>query len=159
MRPARFMPFAAQALTKAPGILAVEPWQDGGTRPYGLKVTLATGAQVWPAITAVGAPGEDYSQPEPEKPATGEPPAEIPAPELSGKLPMGTVEKALAAALASSGSPEIARVYCYSDRDKPNINPGVGVEFHSGARIHMAFVHAMRPGQTPGRAYALPDTI
>ena len=35
----------------------------------------------------------------------------------------------------------------------------VGVEFHSGARIHMAFVHAMRPGQTPGRAYALPDTI
>lgn len=157
MRPARFMPFAAQTLAQAPGILAAEPWQDGTTRPYGLKVTLATGAQVWPAITAVGAPGEKYDQD--EAPVEGEPPAEIPMPELSGKLPIAAVEKVLASALANSGNKEIARVYCYSDRKQPNLNPGIGLEFHNGAKIHMAFVHAMRSGQTPGRPYALPEAL
>lgn len=157
MRPARFMPFAAQTLTQAPGILTAEPWQDGNARPYGLKVTLATGAQVWPSITAVGAPGESYDQP--EQPVEAEPPAEIPAPALDGKLSMGAVEKTLAAAIANSGSKEIARVYCYSDREAPNQHPGLGVEFHNGAKIHMAFVHAEPAGRNPGRAYDLPKAI
>lgn len=157
MRPARFQEFAQQTLAGAPGIAAVEPWQDGTTRPFGLKVTLGTGAQVWPAITAVAAPGEHYDQP--ETPVEGEPPAEMPMPPLEAKMPITEVEKVIAAALAASANPEIARVYCYSDRKQPNLNPGVGLHFHNGGKIHMVFVHAMRAGQTPGRPYALPEAI
>lgn len=157
MRPARFQEFAQKTLTGAPGILAVDAWNEGTVRPYGLKVTLGTGAQVWPAITAVAAPGERYDQP--EAPVEAEPPAEIPAPTLDGKLPITEVEKVLASALAASGNPEIRRVYCYSDRKQPNLHPGVGVEFHSGAKINLPIVHAMRAGQTPGRPYTLPETV
>ena len=86
----------------APGIAAVDAWNDGTVRPFGLKVTLASGAQVWPAITAVAAPGENYDQP--ETPVTGEPPAQLPAPALDGKVPMTAVEQLLASALAASGN-------------------------------------------------------
>lgn len=158
MRPARFQEFALKALTAAPGILSVEPWQDGTTRPNGLKVTLATGAQVWPAITAVSAPGEDYSQP--EQPVEGEPLPDVPLPQLAGdKVKVTDVELFLVAVLTNAGCREIAQVYGYSDRPSPNLHPGVGVEFHSGAKIHMGFVHAMSAGRSPGRPWDLPTAV
>lgn len=44
-----------------------------------------------------------------------------------------------------------ARAYGYRDRPAPAMHPGVGVEFHSGARANLPFVHTARPGQGRGR--------
>lgn len=158
MRPERFQEFAVKTLSNAPGVLSVEPWQEGPQRPFGLKVTLASGAQVWPAITAVSAPGEDYNQP--ETPVEGEALPEVPFPELpAGKVPVTDVERYLVAALTNAGSREIAEVYGYSDRPTPNLTPGVGVDFHNGAKIHMGFVQAIPAGRGPSRAWDLPTTV
>lgn len=158
MRPARFQEFALKTLTAAPGVVSVEPWNDGTTRPYGLKVTLVGGAQVWPAITAVGAPGEKYS--EPEAPVEGEVLPEVPLPDLpAGKIPVTTVEAFLVAAMTNAGSREIAQVYGYSDRPTPSLHPGLGVIFHNGAKINMGFVQALSAGRSPGRAWDVPTAV
>ena len=160
MRPQRFQDWAVTTLRQAPEVAEVEPWQDGRTRPLGLKVRLRTGAEIWTGITAVGAPGEDYSQP--EQPVVGEAPAEVPVPELvgaNGKVNVRGSELYLAAVLNNAGSAEVASTYGYSDRAAPALHPGVGVNFHSGGKINCVFVHALRPGQNPGKQYDLPTEV
>ncbi|WP_182605366.1 hypothetical protein [Streptomyces alkaliphilus] len=90
------------------------------------------------------------------------PPAEIPVPELgTGRgIPLVDIERYLAAVLNNSGSPEIERTYSYRDREQPSITSGIGVVFHSGARIFAPFVHVMRAGErTSGRPYDLPSEV
>ncbi|MQS07147.1 hypothetical protein [Streptomyces alkaliphilus] len=160
MRPERFRDFALEIYGRAPGITAVESWSEGTERPFGIEVTLASGARVRHAITAQAAEGDRYD--EPEKPVEKDPPAEIPVPELgTGRgIPLVDIERYLAAVLNNSGSPEIERTYSYRDREQPSMTSGIGLVFHSGARIFAPFVHVMRAGErTPGRPYDLPSEV
>lgn len=150
MRPERFHPFAIEALAKAPDVQSVAPW-DG--RRSGLCITFTTGAQMWVGITYAAAPGDKYEQP--ETPVHGEPPAEVPYPELydGGKISPDRAKAYLAAALTNSGCDEIQKAYPYDDT---NQHPGFGVIFHSGARAFCLFVQTARPGQSAGgREYEL----
>jgi hypothetical protein len=137
MRPARFQDFAIKAFQKGSEIAAVEPWQDGTRRPYGVQVKFNTGATLRASITAVTPPGEKFS--EPEAPVEAAPPAEVPVPDLyeGGKVTPRRAELYLAALLNNAGSPEISQTYAYSARDNPPQNPGLGVEFHGGGKAHM----------------------
>ncbi|MFF8793322.1 hypothetical protein [Streptomyces globisporus] len=154
MRPARFQQFAVEALSKAPDVKSVDPWQEP-ERPFGVHIMFMSGAQIWAAITATAAPGEDYKQP--ENPVVYEAPAEVAYPDLfeGGKVTPHLAEKYLAAALTNSGSGEIATVYAYTVNDPGTANPGVGVKFHSEARIQVLFQHTARAGQDKGRAFDL----
>ncbi|WP_435239544.1 hypothetical protein [Streptomyces sp. YPW6] len=154
MRPARFQTFAVEALSKAPDVKSVDPWHEDN-RPFGLHIMFMSGAQIWAAITATAAPGEDYKQP--ENPVVYEAPAEVAYPDLyeGGKVTPLLAEKYLAAALTNSGSGEIATVYAYTVNDAGTANPGVGVKFHSEARIQVLFQHTARAGQDKGQAFDL----
>ncbi|AGP56202.1 hypothetical protein [Streptomyces rapamycinicus] len=159
MRPQRFQDWAVEALRQGPEVAEVEPWQEGHKQPFGVKTRLRTGAEIWMGITAVSPPGEDYGQP--EQPVEGEAPAAVPVPELvgaTGKVAITQAERHLAALLNNAGSGEVAGAYGYSDRG-PAQNPGVGVDFHSGGKIHCVFVHALRSGQNPGSPYNLPTEV
>ncbi|MCR8946045.1 hypothetical protein NW249_28455 [Streptomyces sp. OUCMDZ-4982] len=149
MRPARFQQFAVEALAKAPDVKSVDPWQED-SRPFGVHIMFMSGAQIWAAITATAAPGEDYKQP--ENPVVYEAPAEVAYPDLydDGKVTPQLAEKYLAAALTNSGSGEIAAVYAYTVKDPATAHPGVGVQFHSEARIQLLFQHTARAGQDKG---------
>ncbi|NGO73711.1 hypothetical protein [Streptomyces boncukensis] len=132
MRIDRFQSFAVDAYRQAPEIASADPWQEGTRRPYGIEMTVA-GQTVRHALTRVRVPGEDVEQPE-RDPAEGEPPAPVePRPAPGGARDRQTA-RFLAAVLADTGHPEIARVYAY---DESSTDPGLGVEFHSGAKIHM----------------------
>ncbi|WP_228995169.1 hypothetical protein [Streptomyces sp. DH8] len=149
MRPARFQTFAVDALAKAPDVKSVDPWQEE-SRPFGVHIMFMSGAQIWAAITATAAPGEDYNQP--ENPVSYEAPGEVAYPDLydGGKVTPQLAERYLAAALTNSGSAEIDSVYAYSVKDPATNHPGVGVRFHSEARIQLLFQHTARAGQDKG---------
>lgn len=135
MRIDRFQELAVAAYQEAPEIVSAQPWSDGTRRPYGIEVQLADGKTVRHAITRVRVQGEDLEQP--EEPVLGEPPAPIePRPAPAGVRDRQTAEF-LAAVLAGTGNKEVARVYAY---DQTSQNPGLGVEFHSGSKIHMLLV-------------------
>ncbi|SFD28839.1 hypothetical protein [Streptomyces aidingensis] len=156
MRPQRFMDFAVRTYSAAG--LEAEPWQDGTKRPFGVRVRLPGGGQIWHAVTAAAPPGEDYAAP--EQPVEKEAPAPVPLPALgNGPVPVPAAEQYLAALLTNAGSLEIIRAYGYSGREASSQNPGLGVEFHSGGKIHCVFVHAARAGQQRGQEYALPGEI
>ncbi|WP_062206811.1 hypothetical protein [Streptomyces sp. NBRC 109706] len=148
MRPARFQEFAGDSYAAAGAVQEVESWSEGTARPFGLVVTFASGARLWQAVTAQAAPGEESVEraaPEP-----------VPLPELgAGRLRLPEVERYLVAVLANAGCAEIARVWGYTDREPPASTPGLGVEFHSGARVFAPFVHAAGRGQQRGDAYEL----
>lgn len=137
MRPARFQEFAITAFQRGSEVAAVEPWQDGTRRPYGVQVRFNTGATFRVSITAVTPPGESFKAS--EVPVEAAPPAEVPVPDLydAGKVTPQRAELYLAALLNNTGSPEIAEAFAYSDRDTPPMNPGLGVSFHNGGKAHM----------------------
>lgn len=137
MRPARFQEFAITAFRRGSEVAAVEPWQDGTRRPYGVQVKFNTGTAFRLSITAVTPPGENFK--EQEVPVTAEPPAEVPVPNLydGGKVTPQRAELYLAALLNNTGSPEIAETFAYSNRETPPMNPGLGVNFHNGGKAHM----------------------
>ncbi|NGO69308.1 hypothetical protein [Streptomyces boncukensis] len=132
MRIDRFQSFALDAYRQAPEIASAEPWQEGTRRPYGIELTVA-GRTVRHALTRVPVAGEDMETPE-QAPVEGEPPAPVePRPAPGGVRDRQTAQY-LAAVLAGTGHREIARVYAYDEQSQ---NAGLGVEFHSGAKIHM----------------------
>jgi hypothetical protein len=137
MRPARFQEFAITAFQRGSEVAAVEPWQDGTRRPYGVQVRFNVGTTLRVSITAVTPPGESFKAP--EVPVEAEPPAEIPVPDLydGGKVTPQRAELYLAALLANTGSPEIAETFAYSNRETPPMNAGLGVNFHNGGKAHM----------------------
>ncbi len=153
MRPSRFQEFCLTSLT-APDIKAVDSWHEPGRRPFGLEVTFSRGSRLWLGITASAAPGEKYGQP--ETPVTGACLPEEPWPTLydvvKGSITADSAERYLAAALTNTCHVEIARVWTYtaSARDTLPRQPGVGVEFHSGARIFLPMIHTARPEQPRG---------
>ncbi|RBM04530.1 hypothetical protein [Streptomyces sp. PT12] len=156
MRPARFQQFAIDTY-RAAG-LGAEPWNEKSKRPYGVKVRLASGAEVWHAITTQSRDGDDFERP--EEPVEKDAPEPVAVPELgAGRVRLLDVERHLVALLTNAGSTEMARVYGYSDREQPGRSPGFGVEFHSGARAFAPFVHAMRSGQAPGQPFDLPAEV
>ncbi|WP_062207354.1 hypothetical protein [Streptomyces sp. NBRC 109706] len=157
MRPARFQQFAIAAY-QAAGLQA-EPWTEGTTRPFGVKVRLPGGAEIWHAITTQ--PRDGDRQEEPEQPVEKEAPHPVDVPELpAGRAPVAAVERYLAALISNAGSAEVSRVYGYSDREQSGSTAGFGVEFWSGAKAFAPFVHAMRPGQTsPGQEFDLPREV
>ncbi|MGK5533280.1 hypothetical protein [Streptomyces sp. URMC 129] len=159
MRPERFQQFALDAYAQASGIGQAEPWSDGTKRPLGIKVRFASGAEIWHGITAQPRDGDRYD--EPEQPVEKQAPDPLPLPDLGGgRIRITDAELYVAAVLNNTGSPEIARCYGYSHgRQQAPAIPGVGVEFWSGARIFMPFVHALRSGQTPGKEYDLPQEV
>ncbi|MFB7007909.1 MULTISPECIES: hypothetical protein [unclassified Streptomyces] len=162
MRPQRFQEFAVETLLKAPEIKNAEPWTEAD-RPGGVHLTFNTGAQLWAAITATAAPGDDYDRP--EVPVIDAPPAEVPLPELyeGGKVTPLKCEAYLAAVFANSGNGEIARTYAYSEGatvTNPTANPGMGLVFHSGAKIQFLFQYTARAGQDKGgRPFDLQDAF
>jgi hypothetical protein len=132
MRPERFMEFAVQ--TYAAAGLTAEPWQEGTERPFGVRVRLPGGAEVRHAITVQSADGDDFTQT--EKPVEAEALDPVGVPELTAAPAAPEIERYLAALITNAGSREVSRVYGYSDRKQPSKYPGLGVEFHSGARIY-----------------------
>lgn len=146
MRTARFLPFASEALSKAPDIQGVEPW-DRGDHTRGLHVTFTTGAQLWVGITTSLAPGEKHDQP--EAPVRGDAPAEVALPDLyeDGKITPDRAKKYLAAALTHAHCDEIESIYPYTDDAK---YPGFGVRFHTGSRVYGLFAQTARAGQGAG---------
>jgi hypothetical protein len=160
MRPQRFQEFAVNTFRAGKEVTNATPWTEQTKRPFGVKVHFSTGAQLWLGITAMAAPGEDYSQP--ETPVSSEPPADMAVPELyvNGKVSIAKAELYLAALINNAGSAEVARVYGYSDRPTPAMHPGLGVDFHNGSKIQMVFVHAVRAGQdSPTAEYDLPTEV
>lgn len=137
MRPARFQEFAITAFQRGSEVAAVEPWQDGTRRPYGVQVRFNTGTVFRVSITAVTPPGESFK--EAEVPVEGAPPAEVPVPDLydGGKVTPKRAELYLAALLNNTGSAEIVDTFAYSNRETPPMNPGLGVNFHNGGKAHM----------------------
>ncbi|MFD7661034.1 hypothetical protein [Streptomyces sp. NPDC059788] len=153
MRPQRFQDFVIETLTKAPDVQAAEAWQEGVQRPFGVRVVFSSGAQLWVAVMCQMPPGHSWE--EPEVPVTGEPPSDVPVPDLyeGGKVSPLRAEAYLAAVLANSGSAEIARTYGYSDgatSTRPTAHPGTGVVFHSGGRGFLLFEYSARAGQERG---------
>jgi hypothetical protein len=151
MRLDRFQSFAQEALPNAPDVQRIEPWAEGD-HTTGLHVTFTSGSQIWLSTTMALAPGEKHEQP--EAPVHGDPPAEVPVPELyeNGKITPDRAKQYLAAALTNARCDEIALAYPYAD----DSHPGVGLKFHNGARIFCLFVHTARPGQSPsGKKYEL----
>ncbi len=156
MRPARFQQFAIDTY-RAAGLRA-EPWTEGDRRPYGVKVGLPSGAEVWHAITVQSPDGERYDQD--EQPVEKDAPEPVAVPELgAGRMRLADVERHLAALLTNTGSPEIVKCWTYSDREQPATTPGLGVEFWSGGRAFLPFAHALRAGADPGREFDLPTEI
>jgi hypothetical protein len=145
MRPPRFQTFAVEALSAAPEITAAEPWTDD--RPYGIHVRFNQGSELWAAITGALASGERHDSP--DTPVAGDPPAQVPVPELydGGQISPTRAEQYIAATLTNSGNPELRTVYPYGPDAK---NPGVGVTFHNGARAFILFAHTARTGQGKG---------
>lgn len=135
MRPARFQEFAITAFRRGSEVADVEPWQDGTKRPYGVRVKFASGTVFHVSITAVTPPGDKFA--EPETPVTADPPGEVPVPSMSGAVTPQRAETYLAALLNNTGNPEVARTYAYSARDTPSMNPGLGVDFHNGGKVHL----------------------
>ncbi|MEU5834437.1 hypothetical protein ABZ820_12305 [Streptomyces diacarni] len=134
MRIDRFQEFAVAAYRQAPEIAGADPWSDGTKRPAGVELTVA-GRTVRHAITRVRVDGEDLEQP--EQIVEGQPPAPIePRPAPAGVRDRQTAQY-LAAVLAGTAHPEIARVYAY---DQKSQDPGLGVEFHDGSKVHMLLV-------------------
>jgi len=157
MHPQRLMDFVATTLGNAPEVQRTEVWQEGTTRPFRVQVTFATGAEMWCGVVGASPPG-GYS----EKPVSEAPPAETPVPDLlqNGKVTPTSAEAYIAAILNHSGNAEIKRTYAYSAADTPTAHPGVGLEFHDGARGFLPFVHTARPGQGKGnRAFDLQDAF
>jgi len=157
MRPERFQELCLTALTGS-DIKAVDVWSEEGTRPFGLEVTFAGGSRVWLGITASLAPGEKHG--EAEVPVTGPRLSEVSLPALyeNQQITPQRAERYLAGAIGNMGHEEIARVWAYTDREVPRSQPGVGVEFHSGARIFLLLVHTARPEQQRGNtAYRLQE--
>jgi hypothetical protein len=146
----RVVPYAVDALTAAPDIQRAETWSDGD-RPFGPTVTFSTGARLWLALTRAAAPGASLDA---EAPVTGQAPAEVPLPDLyaDGKITAGRAEQYLAAVLTNAAHSEVARVHTYSGLTPAAMHPGVGIVFHSKARVHLPFVHTARAGQDRGRA-------
>ncbi|SOD58184.1 hypothetical protein SAMN06297387_10123 [Streptomyces zhaozhouensis] len=157
MRPARFQQFAL-ASYQAAGLHA-EPWAEGTSRPFGVKIRLPGGAEVWHAVTTQPRDGDRPD--EPEEPVEKDAPQPVDVPELpAGRVPVVVVERYLAALLTNAGSAEIARVYGYTDREQRGSVAGFGVEFWSGAKAFAPFVHALRPGQAaPGQGFDLPREV
>lgn len=124
MRIDRFQEHLLSVYGATPGIEA-KAWSDGTRRPHGMRITLPNGTEVRHALTRVRAPEEDIEAP--EDPVLGEPPPELPVP------PPENPAEYLAAVLANSGSKELARIWVYESSERP----GLGIEFHSGAKIHM----------------------
>ncbi|WP_246150512.1 hypothetical protein [Streptomyces qinzhouensis] len=118
-------------------------------------MTFSTGAQIWVGITMALAPGEKHDTP--EEPGRGEPPAEVPVPELhkDGMITPERVKHYLAAVMTNSGCDEIALAYPYTDDG----HPGFGVQFHNGAKVFCLLVHSARAGQSPGGKYELLGTF
>lgn len=137
MRPARFQEFAITAFQRGTEVAAVEPWQDGTRRPYGVRVRFNTGTTMRVSITAVTPPGEKFT--DPEAPVEAAPPAEVTIPDLydGGKVTPQRAEAYLAALLNNAGNPEIEETFAYSNRETPPMNPGLGVNFHNGGKAHM----------------------
>ncbi|BCK74022.1 hypothetical protein Srufu_079750 (plasmid) [Streptomyces libani subsp. rufus] len=160
MRPQDLMEFVVDTLSKAPEVQRAQAWQEGTTRPCGVHVNFATGSELWVAVTAASPPG-GYD----EKPVTDQPPAETAVPDIasSGKITPLAAEAYIAAVLTNAGNDEIKRVYAYSagaTPTQPTAHPGVGLEFHSGGRGFLPFVHTARPGQGKGnRAFDLQDAF
>ncbi|WP_146057147.1 MULTISPECIES: hypothetical protein [unclassified Streptomyces] len=157
MRPDRFRDCAVEAY-RAAGLTA-EPWTDGTRRPFGVKVTLPSGAQIWHAVTVQSPEGDDPNQP--EKIVRGAAPEAVELPDLSGRSSVQAVEEFLAGAVANSGNEEISGVYAYSASrsGSSSVYPGFGVKFHSGAKIYCVFVRAGAPGREPGSEYDIPKEI
>ncbi|MCF3101445.1 hypothetical protein IPZ58_07605 [Streptomyces roseoverticillatus] len=160
MRPERFQEFAVKALTQAPDIRTVEPWNEGARRPFGVKIEFTTGAQIWHAITYTMAPGEKMSEPE-APPVEGEAPAEVPWPELikGGKIDVRASEQYLVAAILNAGNAEVAEASGYSLPEKPALHPGFSVQFHNGSKIFCVYEYALRSGERPGTKFDLPEAV
>lgn len=136
MRPDRFQHFALDLAKNAPGTSHVTTLQEAGDskHPYGLALALGpTQARV--QFTAQSAPGDRYEQP--EQPVEGDPVQPTGDPALPpGKTSQADVEAWLAALLAVSGSPEMAKVERWSTRESARKDHfGVTAHFHSGARV------------------------
>lgn len=127
MRIDRFQEHLLSVYNATSGVQA-ETWSDGTKRPSGMRIKLPNGTEVRHALTRVRVPDEDLDAP--EEPVLGDPPPELPVPSPS------TPAEYLAAVLANSGNQEMARVWVYESAERP----GLGVEFHSGAKIHMLLV-------------------
>lgn len=136
MRPDRFEPFALDLLKNAPGTTRVTTLREAGDtkHPRGLAVSLGS-AEARVQFTAQSAPGDRYEQP--EHVIEGEPVQPDGDPVLPPGKPQPTdIEAWLAAVLAGSGSPEMAKVCRWSTREGARKgHVGVTAHFHSGARI------------------------
>ncbi|WP_059005875.1 hypothetical protein [Streptomyces specialis] len=157
MRPRRFQQYALDAY-RAAG-LAAEEWSEKTKRPFGIKVRLASGAELWHAITTQPREGDRHD--EPEQPVEKQAPDPLPVPDLgTGRIKVTDLEPYLAALLTNAGSPEIVRCRGYSDgREQSPTVPGVRVDFWSGARAFLPFVNVARSGQSRGQDYDLPREI
>ncbi|MEU5436390.1 hypothetical protein AB0G73_23850 [Streptomyces sp. NPDC020719] len=117
---------------------------------YGIVITTTSGSRLWVTITSVLAPGARID--DADVPVPGEPLTAVPVPALyqDGKITPRAAEAYLAATLTNSAHPEIRRAYGYTD-NAPTRHPGVGIEFHSGAKVYLPFAHTARAGQNRGR--------
>ncbi|MFF5977186.1 hypothetical protein ACFY7C_37440 [Streptomyces sp. NPDC012769] len=137
--------------------MSAEPWDRGKEHLRGVHVTLTTGAQFWIGVTCAAAPGDKWEGP--EIPVEGEPPAEVPYPNLfeEGKVTPERAQHYFAAAMVNSGNKQVADAAAF---DPESHHPGFRVVFHNEAKGFCLFHHTARAGQTlGGRAFDLQAAV
>lgn len=119
------------------------------TVPYGIVLTLPTGALVYFQCAGTAWAGDDYSKP--DRIEYGTPPPLISMPTLptgSALTPLVQVERYLGALLTGAACGEVATVALYADRPRLGAVPyGLNVSFHNGARGFVYARHCVPAGR------------
>lgn len=119
--------------------------EAGYPLPYGVELTLATGARIY--LQTVTDPSAATGPPTGPAVAPMEP-VELPA---AGPTELAAVERWLGWCLTGHQSPWIERVELFQDRrpGRHGIPHGLTVHAHSGARMWVYFRHATPAGRDP----------
>lgn len=159
MRPPRLQEHLAYLVRADPQPTEARLFRDTGYTdpPYGVVLSLPTGALAYLQCVGSAWPGDDYSKP--DRIDYGPPPPAMTMPLLptgSALTPLVLVERYLGALLTGAGCGEVATVDLYADRPRRGAVPhGLNVGFHNGAKGFVYVRHCvpagrvLMPGDTP----------
>lgn len=151
MRPPRLQEHLAHLVHTDPQPTAARLFRAMGYTgsPYGLVLTLPTGALVYFQCAGTAWAGDDYSKPDRIEYGTPPPPISMPTlPTGTALTPLVQVERYLGALLTGAACGEVATVELYADRPRLGAVPyGLNVTFHNGAKGFVYARHCVPAGR------------
>lgn len=161
MRLPRLQPLLHALLESSPQVKSVKAVSDveGYKRHgFGHVIELPTGVRILTQLISIPAPDERST--EPETIVEGEPPAEVPVPELydGGKLQVAAVPQWFAALICNSGNREVASAEVLEGLA---IKHATRIDYHNGGANLIYVVRVFSPGEQvqEGREYRVPATV